>query len=53
MAFIPANDKASKTDRIVAFTDIEITDYYAVKFAIEDSSIDLFDRRMPIRIIVD
>lgn len=53
VAFIPANDKASKTDRIVAFTDIEITDYYAVKFAIEDSSIDLFDRRMPIRIIVD
>lgn len=53
VAFIPANDKASKTDRIVAFTDIEITDYYAVKFAIEDNSIDLFDRRMPIRIIVD
>lgn len=53
VAFIPANDKASKTDRIVAFTDVEITDYYAVKFAIEDNSIDLFDRRMPIRIIVD
>jgi len=53
VVFIPANDKASKTDRIVAFTDIEITDYYAVKFAIEDNSIDLFDRRMPIRIIVD
>lgn len=53
VAFIPANDKASKTDRIVAFTDIEITDYYAVKFAIEDNIIDLFDRRMPIRIIVD
>ena len=53
VAFIPANDKASKTDRIVAFTDIEITDYYAVKFAIEDNSIDLFDSKMPIRIIID
>lgn len=53
VAFIPANDKASKTDRIIAFTDIEITDFYAVKFAIADNSIDLFDKQMPIRIIVD
>ena len=53
VAFISANDKASKTDRIIAFTDIEITDFYAVKFAIADNSIDLFDKQMPIRIIVD
>lgn len=53
VAFIPANDKASKTDRVIAFTDIEITDYYAVKLAIADNSIDLFDKQMPIRIIVD
>ena len=53
VAFIPANDRASKTDRIIAFTDIEITDYYAVKFAIADNNIDLFEKQMPIRIIVD
>lgn len=53
VAFIPANDKASKSDRIIAFTDIEITDYYAVKFAIADNGIELFDKKMPIRIIVD
>jgi len=53
VAFIPANDKTSKTDRIIAFTDIEITDFYAVKFAIADNYIDLFDKHMPIRIIVD
>lgn len=53
VAFIPANDRASKTDRIIAFTDIEITDYYSVKFAIADSYIDLFDKQMPIRVIVD
>lgn len=53
VAFIPANDRASKTDRIIAFTDIEITDFYAVKFAIADNYIDLFDKQMPIRIIVD
>lgn len=53
VAFIPANDKASKTDRVIAFTDIEITDFYAVKFAIADNHIDIFDKKMPIRIIVD
>ena len=52
VAFISANDRASKTDRIIAFTDIEISDFYAVKFAIADSYIDLFDKKMPIRIIV-
>ena len=53
VAFIPANDKASKTDRIIAFTEREITDFYAVKLAIEDDYIELFDKHMPIRIILD
>lgn len=53
VAFIPANDKASKTDRIIAFTDREITDFYAVKLAIEDDYIEIFDKCMPIRIILD
>lgn len=53
VAFIPANDKASKTDRIIAFTDIELFDYYAVRFAIANNSIEIFEKTMPIRIIVD
>ena len=53
IAFIPANDYASKTDSIIAFTDMTITDFYAVKFAIADDFIDIFDKRMPIRVIVD
>lgn len=53
VAFIPANDRASKTDRIIAFTDKEITDFYAVKLAIEDEYIEIFDKYMPIRIILD
>lgn len=53
VAFIPANDNASKTDSIIAFTDMEITSYYAVKFAVVDNNIEIFDKRMPIRIIVD
>lgn len=53
IAFIPANDRASKTDRIIAFTNIEITGFYAVKFALADSYIELFNKQMPIRVIVD
>lgn len=53
IAFIPANDYASKTDSIIAFTDMTITDFYAVKFAIADDFIDIFDKRIPIRVIVD
>lgn len=53
IAFIPANDNASKTDSIIAFTDIEINSNYAVKFAIASDNIEIFDKNMPIRIIVD
>ncbi|MDD4689749.1 MAG: ATP-dependent RecD-like DNA helicase [Eubacteriales bacterium] len=53
VAFVPANDYASKTDRIIAFTDIEITNFYAVRFAIANSSVEIFGKNMPIRIIVD
>ena len=53
VAFVPANDNASKTDCIIAFTDIEITSFYAVKFAIANNSVEIFGKHMPIRIIVD
>lgn len=53
MAFIPANDNASKTDRIIAFTEKEINNFYAVKLAIEDDYIEIFEKNMPIRIILD
>lgn len=53
VSFVPANDYASKTDSIIAFTDMQITSFYAVKFALADSNIEIFGTRMPIRIIVD
>lgn len=53
VAFIPANDRSSKTDRIIAFTEKEITDFYAVRLVIEDNYIEIFDKSMPIRIILD
>lgn len=53
VAFVPANDNASKTDRIIAFTNIEVTSFYAVKFSIANTSIEILGKHMPIRIIVD
>lgn len=53
ISFVPANDSASKTDRIIAFSDIEISDFYAVKFSIVADAIEIFGKHMPIRIIVD
>lgn len=53
VAFVPANDNSSKTDCIIAFTDIEITSFYAVKFAIANNVVEIFGKQMPIRIIVD
>lgn len=52
VSFIPANDKFSKTSLLVAYTDMEISPYYAVKLAIVDSYIELFNKQMPIRLIV-
>jgi len=53
IAFVPANDNASKTDRIIAFTDIEVTSFYAVKLAIANNNVEILGKHMPIRIIVD
>lgn len=53
VAFVPANDNVSKTDRIIAFTNIEVTNFYAVKLALTNNSVEIFGKRMPIRIIVD
>jgi len=53
VAFVPAHDNVSKTDRIIAFTNLEVSSFYAVKFAIVNESIEIFGKNMPIRIIVD
>lgn len=47
----PATDNTSKFNRMIAFTNIDITDYYAAKFVIRESSISLLGKVMPIFII--
>ena len=51
VTFTPAKDYASKFDRVIAFTSLEVTDFYAVRFALSNSSIDILGKTMPILII--
>ncbi|MCL2562582.1 MAG: ATP-dependent RecD-like DNA helicase [Oscillospiraceae bacterium] len=53
VTFVPANNKASKFDRIIAFTDLEVSKYYAAKLYLADDSIQILQETMPIHIIVD
>ncbi|APC50077.1 helicase [Virgibacillus halodenitrificans] len=52
VTFTPANDYASKFNRVIAFTRLEITDNYAVKFALAQDSIEILGKSMPIIVIV-
>lgn len=51
ITFTPANDYASKFNRVIAFTRLEITDNYAVKFTLTHDSIEILGKTMPIIII--
>ncbi len=51
VTFTPANDYASKFERVIAFTSLEVTDFYAIRFAFINSSIDILGKTMPILII--
>lgn len=53
VTFYRAINKASKFDRIIAFTDIDISDRYAAMLKLQSTSIDVLSRSMPITIIVD
>lgn len=52
VTFTPANDYASKFNRVIAFTSLEITDNYAVKFALAPDSIEILGKTMPIIVII-
>lgn len=41
----------SKFDRIIAFTDIDMTDKYAAMLTLQTDSIDVLGQTMPITII--
>jgi energy-coupling factor transporter ATP-binding protein EcfA2 len=52
VTFTPANDFGSKFNRVIAFTNMEITDNYAVKFSLSHDIIEILGKTMSIIIIV-
>jgi hypothetical protein len=53
ITFTLANDKISKFDHIIAFTDQEIMDNYAVKFSIHNDTINILGKDLSILVIDD
>lgn len=51
VTFTVANDNASKFDRVIAFTSIDITDNYAAKFSLHNDCIEVMGKTMPIQVI--
>jgi len=51
VTFYPAVNRTSKFDRIIAFTDIDMTDKYSAMLTLEGDSIHVLDQTMPITII--
>lgn len=52
VTFYPVNSRRDKIDRIIGFTDIDITDKYAASLTLEPDSIEVFGQRMPIILIL-
>ena len=53
VTFTIANDRASKFDRIIAFTKWDISPNYAVKLTVSNDCINVLGKTMPIQIIDD
>lgn len=51
VTFFNAVNRVSKFDRIIGFTDIDITDKYAANLVLEAASIEVLGQTMPITII--
>lgn len=51
VTFFGAGNTVSKFDRIIAFTDIDMTDKYAANLTLHGDSIDVLGQKMPITII--
>lgn len=53
VTFMPAIDRTSKFNRIIAFTTLEISIYYAVKLRTVKDSIQILGKTMPVYIITN
>lgn len=51
VTFMPTNGKTNKNDRIIGFTKLELSSYYAVKLKTLSDNIEVIGRTMPLLII--
>ncbi|TDK25840.1 helicase [Arthrobacter crusticola] len=51
VTFSPAHNRTSKFDRIIGFTDIDVTDKYAANLQLTEDTINVLDQTMPITLI--
>jgi hypothetical protein len=51
VTFFDARNNVSKFDRIIAFTDVDMTDNYSAMLTLQSNSIDVLGQTMPITII--
>ena len=51
VTFYRAVNQVSKFDRVIAFTDIDMTDKYSAMLTLQVATIEVFDQQMPITII--
>ena len=51
VTFTIANDRASKFDRIIAFTKFDISENYSVRLSVSSDTIEVLSKQMPIQII--
>ena len=49
VTFTVANDKASKFDQVIAFTNVELSDNYAVKLSIHNDYFNVLGKVLPIK----
>jgi DNA replication protein DnaC len=53
VTFTSTNVNASKFDRVIAFTDLELSGFYAAKLWLVEDHIEIMDRTMSILLITD
>lgn len=51
VTFYPATNTVGKFDRLIAFTDIDMTDKYSAMLTLQSTSIDVLDQTMPITVV--
>ncbi|KQS22357.1 ATP-dependent RecD-like DNA helicase [Frigoribacterium sp. Leaf186] len=51
VTFSLAHNKTSKFDRVIGFTDIDVTDKYAASVELVESSIDVLGQTMPVTLV--